>query len=289
MERRRFGTSDLEISRVGVGTAPIGSRPGEWLVNWGAQDDGDSIRAVHAALDGGVNWIDTAPFYGWGHAEEVVGRALAGRDDVLVFTKCGTWRREDGDDYMDLSPDAIRRDVEGSLRRLRRERIDLLQFHDPDRAVPIEESWGALLELVNEGKVRHGGLSNHPPELVERALAVGPVAGLQFQYSALVRDEEQRLLPLARERGLSAIVWSPLASGFLTDGFSLDDLAEDDFRGTHEFAELDLTAIREELGARGHGSVTRGALDFVLSHPAVTGAIVGIRNEREGRELAALA
>jgi aryl-alcohol dehydrogenase-like predicted oxidoreductase len=289
MELRRFGPSDIQISRVGIGTAPIGSRPGEWWVNWGPQDDGDSIRAIHAALEGGVNWIDTAPFYGWGWAEEIVGRALAGRDDVRVFTKCGTWRRENGDDYVNLSPAAIRRDVEGSLSRLGRERIDLLQFHDPDRNVPIEDSWGTLLELVAEGKVRHGGLSNHSPELVERALAVGPVAGLQFQYSALVRDEEQRLLPLAQERGLGAIVWAPLASGFLTDGFSLDALADDDFRRTHPFAELELAEIHEALRTRGGGSVTRGALAFVLSHPAVTGAIVGVRNEREGRELAELA
>lgn len=289
MERRRLGSSDLEISRVGIGTAPIGSRPGEWWVNWGPQDESDSTRAIHAALDAGVNWIDTAPFYGWGHAEEVVGRALAGRDDVLVFTKCGTSRRDDGDDYMDLRPEAIRHGCDESLRRLGRERIDLLQFHDPDRAVPIEESWGVLQELVAAGKVRHGGLSNHPPELVARALAVGPVAALQFQYSALVREHESSLLPFAQEHGLGVIVWSPLASGFLADGFSLDDLAEDDFRRAHEFARLDLAQLRNELRERGGGSTTRGALEFVLGHPAVTGAIVGIRNEREGRELAALA
>ena len=141
---------------------------------------------------------------------------------------------------MDLSPEAIRRDCEASLRRLGRERIDLLQFHDIDRHVPIEESWGALQELVAEGKVRHGGLSNHPPEFVERALAVGPVAALQFQYSALAREHEQQLLPCAQRHGLGAIVWAPLASGFLTDGFSLDELSESDFRRTHPFAELDL-------------------------------------------------
>ena len=288
MDRRRLGPSDLEISRVGIGTAPIGSRPGEWWVNWGPQDDGDSVRAIQAAVDGGVNWIDTAPFYGWGHAEDVVGRALAGREDVLVFTKCGTLRRDDGDDYMDLSPESIRRDCEESLRRLGRERLDLLQFHDVDRSVPIEESWGMLQELVAEGKVRHGGLSNHPPELVERALGVGPVAALQFEYSALTRGHEQQLLPCAQQHGLGAIVWAPLASGFLTDGFSLDALADDDFRRIHPFAELDLAQTHEELRPRGGGSVTRGALDFVLSHPAVTGAIVGIRNEAEGRALAAL-
>ena len=289
MNRRRLGASDLEISRVGIGTAPIGSRPGEWWVNWGPQDDGDSVRAIHAALDGGVNWVDTAPFYGWGHAEEVVGRALAGREDVLVFTKCGTLRRADGDDYMDLRPESIRRDCEASLRRLGRERIDLLQFHDTDRHVPIEESWGALQELVAEGKVRHGGLSNHPPEFVERALALGPVAALQFQYSALAREHEQQLLPCALRLGLGAIVWSPLASGFLTDGFSVDALAADDFRRTHPFAELEVGPTQDELRSRGDGSVTRGALEFVLSHPVVTGAIVGIRTESEGRDLAAFA
>jgi aryl-alcohol dehydrogenase-like predicted oxidoreductase len=287
MDRRKLGPSDLEISRVGVGTAPIGSRPGEWWVNWGPQDDSDSVRAIHAALDGGVNWVDTAPFYGWGHAEEVVGRAIAGRDDVLVFTKCGTLRRSDGDDYMDLSPESIRRGCEESLRRLGRERLDLLQFHDPDRHVPIEESWGAFQELIAEGKVRHGGLSNHPPALVERALAVGPIAALQFEYSALARASEEALLPFALDRGLGVIVWAPLASGFLTDGFSLDALAADDFRRTHPFAELDLAATHDDLRARGGGSVTRGALDFVLAHPGVTGAIVGVRNEREGRDLAA--
>jgi aryl-alcohol dehydrogenase-like predicted oxidoreductase len=289
MDRRRLGPSDLEISRVGIGTAPIGSRPGEWWVNWGPQDDGDSVRAIHAAVDGGINWVDTAPFYGWGHAEEVVGRALAGREGVLVFTKSGTFRRDDGDDYMDLSPESIRRGCDESLRRLGREQLDLLQFHDPDRNVPIEESWGALQELVAAGKVRHGGLSNHPPELVERALAVGPVAALQFQYSALAREHEQELLPYALQHELGVIVWSPLASGFLTDNFSLDALPEDDFRRTHPFADLELDQTHEELRTRGGGSVARGALDFVLTHPAVTGAIVGIRNEREGRELVAFA
>jgi aryl-alcohol dehydrogenase-like predicted oxidoreductase len=284
MERRRLGESDLEITPVGVGTAPIGSLPGQWWVNWGPQDEGDAVRAIHAAVDAGVNWIDTAPFYGWGRAEEIAGRALRGREDVLVFTKCGTLRREDGDDYMDLRPEAVRADVEASLRRLRRERVDLLQPHDVDRGVPIEETWGCVMELVAEGKVRCGGLSNHPPELVTRALSVGPVASLQHQYSALARDVEAEVLPFALVRDLGVIVWAPLASGFLTDGFSSSELSDGDFRRTHRFADLDLELLREQLRRDG-GSVVAGALRFVLAHPAVTGAIVGVRNEREAREL----
>jgi aryl-alcohol dehydrogenase-like predicted oxidoreductase len=287
VERRRLGTSDLDITPVGVGTAPIGSLLGTWWVNWGTQDEGDAVRAIHAALDAGLNWIDTAPFYGWGRAEEIIGRALRRRDDALVFTKCGTFRRENGDDYMDLRPASVRADVEASLRRLGREQVDLLQPHDRDPHVPVEETWGAVLELVAEGKVRHGGLSNHRPEEIERALAVGPVASLQHQYSYLARDVENEILPLALARGLGVIVWAPLASGFLTDGFAVDALEPGDFRRTHPFAELDLATTRTELRNLG-GTVTTGALRWVLSHPAVTGAIVGVRNEREANDLASI-
>jgi aryl-alcohol dehydrogenase-like predicted oxidoreductase len=284
VERRRFGGSDLEITPVGIGTAPIGSVPGLWWVNWGPQDENESVRAIHAALDAGVNWIDTAPFYGWGRAEEVVGRAIRGRE-CLVFTKCGTMRRDDGDDYMDLSPQTTRADVEGSLQRLRVEQLDLLQIHDRDPFTPIEETWGTIRELVAEGKVRHGGISNHRADEVERALAVGPVAGLQYQYNVLWREVEDAILPLALERGLGMIVWSPLASGFLADGFSLDALTPDDFRhGLKPYTEMDLEPLRAAL--RGDGrTAAQGALAWVLSHPAVTGAIVGIRNDREAAEL----
>ena len=289
MEKRPLGGSDLAIAPVGVGTAPIGSLPGTWWVNWGSQDERESIRAIHAALDAGVNWIDTAPFYGWGRAEEVVGRALRGREEVLVFTKCGTLRRPDGDDYMDLRPEAIRADVEASLRRLGVQRLDLLQIHDRDPKVPIEETWGAVLELVAEGTVRHGGISNHPRDEVERALVVGPVVALQYEYSVLARGVEEAILPLALEHGLGVIVWSPLASGFLTDGFSVDALEDGDFRRSHRFAELELESVRAALRGGGRRSAAQGAIAFVLSHPAVTGAIVGVRNEREGAELAQMA
>jgi len=288
VEVRRLGESDLAITAVGVGTAPIGSSPGTWWVNWGPQDERDAVRAIHAALDVGVNWIDTAPFYGWGCAEEIVGRAIHGRDGVLVFTKCGTLRRPDGSDYMDLRPEVIRADVEDSLQRLGVERLDLLQIHDRDPSVPIEETWAAILELVAEGKVRHGGISNHRPEEVESALAVGPVAALQYEYSVLARGVEETILPLALARGLGVIVWAPLASGFLADGFSVELLHEDDFRRGHPFAQLELEPVRSALRA-GQRTAAQGAIGFVLSHPAVTGAIVGVRNQQEGAELAQMA
>jgi aryl-alcohol dehydrogenase-like predicted oxidoreductase len=273
----------MEITRVGVGTAPIGSGR-DWPVWWGPQDEAESIRTIHTALDLGVNWIDTAPFYGWGRAEEVVGRALAGRDDVLVFTKCGTLPDPERGDRMDLSPAAIRADVEASLRRLRRERVDLLQLHDVDRNSSIEESWGEMQRLIGEGKVRHGGISNHPVADVERALAVGPVAALQYQYSLLHREPEADILEL----GIGVLAWSPLASGFLVDDFDLGRLVPDDFRHNHPFAQLDLGPLRArlaEIGARHSRTAAQVALAWVLRHPGVAGAIVGVRTPEEAREL----
>jgi aryl-alcohol dehydrogenase-like predicted oxidoreductase len=136
--------------------------------------------------------------------------------------------------------------------------------------------------------VRHGGISNHRPEEVERALAVGPVAALQYEYSVLARGVEEAILPLALARGLGVIVWAPLASGFLTDGFSIELLHEDDFRRGHPFAQLELEPVRSALRA-GRRTAAQGAIGFVLSHPAVTGAIVGVRNQQEGAELAQMA
>jgi aryl-alcohol dehydrogenase-like predicted oxidoreductase len=279
--------ADMRITAVGVGTAPIGSGR-DWPVWWGPQDETESIRTIHIALDLGVNWIDTAPFYGWGRAEEVVGRALRGRDDVLVFTKCGTLPDDERGDRMDLSPNAIRADVEASLRRLRRERVDLLQLHDVDRSTPIEDSWAEVLRLIDEGKVRHGGISNHPAVDVERGLAVGPVGALQYQYSLLHRDTEAEILPLAVARGIGLLAWSPLASGFLAEGFDLGRLVPDDFRHGHPFAQLDLWPLRTrlaEIGRRQGRTAAQVALAWVLGHEGVSGAIVGVRTPMEAAQL----
>jgi aryl-alcohol dehydrogenase-like predicted oxidoreductase len=289
MERRQLPGTELQISPVGIGTAPIGSGR-DWPAWWGPQDDRDSLDAIRTALDLGVNWLDTAPFYGWGRAEEIVGRALRGRSDgTLVFTKCGTVPDEQHGDRMDLRPAAIRSDVEASLRRLRVERLDLLQLHDVDRNTPIEESWAEVERLIQEGKVHYGGISNHPAADVQRALAVGPVGALQYQYSLLHREPEGDILPLARERGIGLLTWSPLAAGFLADGFDPGSLDPEDFRRTHPFAQLELTALRSALRERSGGSAAQGALAWVLHQPGVAGAIVGIRNESEARELAGVA
>jgi aryl-alcohol dehydrogenase-like predicted oxidoreductase len=282
----------MEISPVGIGTAPIGSGR-DWVAWWGPQDERESIRAIHAALDAGVNWIDTAPFYGWGRAEEIVGRALAGRnDEVLVFTKCGTVPDEEGGDRMDLRPETIRSDVEASLQRLQRDRLDLVQLHDPDPAKPIEDSWGEVQRLIGEGKVRHGGISNHPAAEIERALAVGPVAALQHQYSLLHREPENEILPLAIERGLGVLTWSPLAAGFLAADFDLEQLDPEDFRRTHPFASLDLAPLRATLtrvGERHGATAAQVALAWVVGRPGVSGAIAGIRSEREAEQLPGVA
>lgn len=286
MEFRPLGP--LKITPVGVGTAPIGSDP-SWYVNWGTQDEQAAVAAIHRALDLGINWLDTAPFYGWGRAEEIVGRALRGRrDDVLVFTKCATFRNPDGSAREDARPESIRNDLEGSLERLQTDHVDLLQIHDVDPSTPIEESWGGVQELIAEGLVHHAGLSNHPASDVERALAVGPVAALQYQYSLLSRGIEEEIAPLAQRAGLGLLCWSPLASGFLTEDFDVERLEPADFRRRHPFASLDLSALRgvlAEIAAAHSCSSAQVALAWLLSRPAVAGAIVGVRNEREAAEL----
>ncbi|HEX9057428.1 MAG TPA: aldo/keto reductase [Ktedonobacterales bacterium] len=289
---RTLGQDGPDITRVGIGTAPMGSSP-EWSVYWGPQDETDAIRAIETAVDLGINWIDTAPFYGWGRAEQITGKALNGkRDRVYIFTKCGTIRTPDGHWIEDLSPASVRNELEASLRNLRTDYVDMLQFHDPDPKTPIEESWAALHTLIREGKVRYGGLSNHPIELIARAMRIGPVTATQYQYSLLHADIERDILPFARQSGIGVLAWSPLASGFLTDGFDLDALDPADFRRRHPLAQepgyTRLRRLRDSLGSiarRQNKTLSELAIAWVLRQPALTGAIMGIRNEREARAM----
>ena len=289
---RRLGQSDLEITKVGIGTAPIGSAT-DWKIYWGPQDEDEALRAIETAIDLGVNWIDTAPFYGWGRAEQIVGKALRGkRDKAYIFTKCGTLRDEQGDWYESLKPESIRREVEASLRNLQTDYIDLYQFHDPDPHTPIEESWGALQALIQEGKVRYGGLSNHPVALMERVLALGPIASNQHQYNLLNREIERDVLSFSQAHNIGVLCWSPLASGFLVDTFDLEVLDPQDFRRKRPFAQeptyTRLKQLRKTLQSFAHDhnrTLFELAIAWILRHPAVTGAIIGIRSAQEAQQM----
>jgi aryl-alcohol dehydrogenase-like predicted oxidoreductase len=278
---------------VGIGTAPIGSTP-VWGIYWGPQNEDEAIRAIEAAIDLGVNWIDTAPFYGWGRAEQIVGKALRSkRDKVYIFTKCGTLRDEQGGWSDNLQPASIRREIEASLRNLQTDYIDLYQFHDPDPQTPIEESWATLQTLIQEGKVRYGGLSNHTIDLMERAMTIAPIISNQHQYNLLYHAIEQDVLPFSQRHAIGVLAWSPLVSGFLTDNFDLASLDPNDFRRRHRYAQeptfAKLKQVRETLRAIAqdhHKKMVDLAIAWVLRQPALTGAIMGIRNEKEAMEMA---
>jgi aryl-alcohol dehydrogenase-like predicted oxidoreductase len=279
-------------TRIGLGTAPISSHPTapHW---WGPQDRDTAVGAIRAAIDAGVGWIDTAPMYGWGRAEEIVAEALEGLPErPLVLTKCGTLRAGDGSFYTDNSPDAVRGDVQGSLRRLGVEQLDLVQVHDEDPSVPVEETWDALHALVREGLVGAAGLSNHRVELLDRALAVGPIATVQNQYSLLDRSpESDGTLEWCERNGVTFLSWGSLGAGFLTDGFDLPDLDPDDLRHRLRWAGADamLTAATREAvatiaSARGCTMVAV-ALAWLTTRPYVF-PIVGARTPTEAVALA---
>ena len=274
-------------SRVGIGTAPLGS-VADGPLWWGPQDRSEAVATIRAALDAGIDWLDTAPFYGWGRAEELVGAAVEGRrEDVTILTKCGTIRRPDGTWHDDGSPDAVRADVEASLRRLRTDHVDALQLHDPDPAVPVEETVGAMAELVCEGKVLAIGLSNHPAELLTRGHAVAPISVVQHQWSILHHDSDaDEARAWCDETRAEFLAWSPLASGFLVDGFDPEQTADGDLRRRLPWASGSgagrLAQVRLEAQAAGR-SLQDHALSWVL---ASARAIVGVRTPTEARTAA---
>ena len=296
LNKRRLGTTDLEITTVGFGAWAIGG--GGWAYGWGPQDDAGSIASIRHAVRRGVNWIDTAAIYGLGHSEEVVGRALReipASERPYVFTKCGMipdYERPYDEPARDLRPESIRREVEASLRRLGVERIDLYQFHWPDRVgTRIEESWGEMGRLIDEGKVRAAGVSNFDVALLERAESVRHVDSLQPPLSLVRRDAAADVIPWARAHGTGVIVYSPMQSGLLTDTFSvrrLAAMAHDDWRRrSAQFTEPNLSrniALVDALRpvAERHGvTVASVAVAWTLSCPGVTGAIVGARSPEQ--------
>ena len=229
MKTRKLGNSDIEIPAIGLGCMGMSSV-------YGAADDATSIAVIHRALELGISFLDTADIYGAGGNEELVGRAIKGkRDQVVLATKFGnvikgSWA--DGKGYdLDGSPGYVKRAAEASLRRLGVETIDLYYQHRVDPRTPIEETVGAMAELVKEGKIRFLGLSEAAPETIRRAQAVHPIAALQTEYSLWTRDPEDELLELTRQLGITFVAYSPLGRGFLTGALkSPDDLAPDDWR-----------------------------------------------------------
>lgn len=290
MKTRKLGNSDLSITPVGYGAWAIGGAG--WEFGWGAQNDKESIAAILKALELGVNWIDTAAVYGLGHSEDIVAKALAAwpGQRPYVFTKCGLRWDSQGKVIRKFTADSVRQECEDSLRRLRKDAIDLYQVHWPPVESPteLEEGWAAMAALQREGKVRWIGVSNFDVAQMERAKAIAPITSLQPPYSLIRRDIETEVLPFCRKEKIGVIAYAPMASGLLTGAMTRERAAKlpaDDWRSkSPEFNEPNLTrnlALVELLRAVGkrHGrSAGEAAIAWTLRHPAVTGAIVGARN-----------
>ncbi|MAE29833.1 MAG: aldo/keto reductase [Planctomycetota bacterium] len=312
MRTRKLGRTELEIPVICFGAWAIG---GWW---WGAADDEQSLAALGAALESGTNAIDTAPVYGFGHSEELVGRFLAAergrRERVIVMTKAGLrWDTDEGQPFFETKdgagrsrrifrnsrPASLRAEVEASLGRLGIERIDLLQVHWPDGTTPIDESMGALLELRGEGKIREIGVSNFSPgQMAEAQAALGqvPLASDQPPYNLLERASEEDVLPHAIEQGIGIVVYSPLHQGLLTGRVTADRvLAEDDGRRkkptfsqenrrrVNAFLEATVAPIAETQEA----SLGQVLLAWTVDQPGITAALVGARTADQARENAA--
>jgi aryl-alcohol dehydrogenase-like predicted oxidoreductase len=295
MERTQLATTELggtglRITRVGFGAWAIGG--GGWEFGWGPQDDEQSIAAIQHALEHGINWIDTAAAYGFGRSEQVVGRALEGvRERPYVFTKCSLLEGPGRRVVHSLRRDSILREAHASLERLAIDAIDLYQIHWPIPEADIEEGWAALAELKEQGLVRHIGVSNFDVEQLRRIQQIAPVETLQPQYSLVVREIEQEILPFCEREGIGVIVYSPMSSGLLTGKMTrerIENLPDDDWRKDDErFQEPQLSrhlALVERLQsvAERHDT-TPGAIAvaWTLRNPAVDGAIVGFRRPEQ--------
>ena len=273
----------LTVSRLGLGAMTMAGT----YTSGGGLDDDESVRTIHRALDLGVTHLDTAEIYGPFHSEELVGRAIAGRrDGVVVATKFGLVSHAGGGPgVMDSSPANVRTAVEGSLRRLGTDRIDLYYQHRVDPGIPIEETMGGLAELVGEGKILHVGLSEASPRTIRRAHAEHPVAALQTEYSLWERHPEDELLPLLRELGIGFVPYSPLGHGFLTGQIrSVDDIPDDDWRKTNpRFTgenfdrNLRVVAEVEAIGAEVGATPAQVALAWLLAQGEDVAPIPGTR------------
>lgn len=298
MKTRRLGWTGVELTTIGLGTWAMGG--GGWAFAWGPQDDRESIKAIHRSLDLGVNWIDTAPAYGLGHAEEVLGRVLKHiGEKPFVATKCGRSWDQNRQLFGSLKKEVIRREIEASLRRLHIEAIDLCQVHWPQPEADLEEAWSAIADAVQEGKVRYAGVSNYSVPQLKRIQPIHPVASVQPPYSMLARAAEEELLAYCAAQNIGVVAYSPMQKGLLTGKFSrerVQQLAEDDhrrrdpqFQEPQLSANLELVEGLQRLAERHGKSAAELAIAWVLRRPEVTAAIVGARKPSQIEETAGAA
>jgi aryl-alcohol dehydrogenase-like predicted oxidoreductase len=287
---RKLGNSQLHLTPIGIGAWAIGGSG--WHGSMGPQKEENSVPAIHAALDHGLNWIDTAALYGLGHSEEVVARALRGRQNrPYVFTKCERVWDSAGNVGASLKAKSIRYECEQSLRRLQADVIDLYQIHWPEPDEDIEEGWSALARLKEEGKVRYIGVSNFSVSQMKRAMAIAPITSLQPPYAVVRREIEKEILPFCAANDIGVIVYSPMYAGLLTGAMTkervVNFLPEDWRRNLPGFIEpalssnLQAVEMLRSIGKRHGRSPGEVAIAWTLMNPAVTGAIVGFRNPRQ--------
>ena len=277
----------MHLTPIGIGAWAIGG--GGWAFGWGPQDDNESVAAMRAGLEKGINWIDTAAVYGLGHSEEIVALALKGLSKKpYVFTKCERVWNEKREIGKSLKAESIRREVENSLSRLQIDVIDLYQIHWPEPDEDIEEGWTEMAKLKEQGKVRYIGVSNFNVDQMKRAQKIAPITSLQPPYSLLSPEIEESILPYAGENNIGVIVYSPMKSGLLTGAMTRERIAtmpDDDFRKrTPQFQEpkltknLELVERMREMGKRHGRTPGEVAIAWTLRRPEVTAAIVGMRS-----------
>lgn len=294
MQKRRLGNTDLELTTVGLGTWAMG---GPWEYGWGPQDDDEAVAAIKAALETGINWIDTAPAYGLGHSEELVGKVLRQtRKTPIIATKCGTLWNEKGEKLSCLKRESIRAECHTSLKRLGVEVIDLYQMHWPDPDEDVEEAWEEMVRLHEEGKVRYLGASNFSVAQLERVRKIHPVASLQPPYNMLRRQAEDELLGYCARNDIGVVAYSPMERGLLTGKFNaarLASLAPDDHRRrSADFQEprfsatLELVEELRKIAECNGRTCAQLAISWVLRRPEATAAIVGARRPSQISETA---
>ncbi len=294
MQTRQLGYTDLQLTTVGFGAWALG---GPWQFGWGPQDDGEAVGAILTAPEEGINWIDTAPVYGCGHSEELVGKALKQtKEKPLIATKCSLLWNDKRQKVSCLKAESIREECHASLKRLGIDVIDLYQIHRPEPDEDIEQAWEEIAKLTEEGKVRYMGVSNFSIEQMERVRQIAPIASLQPPYSMVHREVESDLLAYCAENSIGVIVYSPMQRGLLTGAFSQERLAglplDDHRRRSPDFHEprfsatLELVDRLRPIAERDGRTLAQLAISWVLRRPEVTAAIVGARRPDQIAETA---